>query len=78
MVPGPVKAVLLLFPIDALMEKRNVNVRMLGSLQKVSSCWDKTVFWVKQTVSCCFVVLESETECGCLVIYFRYHMHAGL
>jgi hypothetical protein len=74
MVPGPVKAIVLLFPIDADGEekRKREDARIATEGQPML---DKTIFWVKQTVSClgCCV-----TECGYLIIFFRYQMHAGL
>ena len=51
MVPGPVKALVLLFPIDAEGEERRKreDARIATEGQPML---DKTIFWVKQTVSC--------------------------
>ena len=53
MVPGPVKAVVLLFPIDADGEERRKreDARIATEGQPML---DETIFWVKQTVSSCF------------------------
>ena len=70
MVPGPVKAVILLFPIDAEgEEKRKRDDARIATEGQAKL--DNTIFWVKQTVIFFFFFLfcfESvlETECGCL------------
>jgi ubiquitin carboxyl-terminal hydrolase L3 len=63
MVPGPVKALVLLFPIDDEGEEKRKrdDARIATEGQPML---DKTIFWVKQTVSYLVVVLESVTECG--------------
>ena len=59
MVPGPVKAVVLLFPIDADGEekRKREDARIATDGQPML---DKTIFWVKQTVSC---VWDRAIEC---------------
>ena len=63
MVPGPVKALVLLFPIDAEGEERRKreDARIATEGQPML---DKTIFWVKQTVSCYLFIyfLESITD----------------
>ena len=74
MIPGLVKAVVLLFPIDLEGEERRKreDARIATEGQPML---DKTIFWVKQTVSCCFVVFGKRR---CLIILFRYQMRVGL
>ena len=50
MVPGPVKAVILLFPIDTEGEekRKREDARIATEGQPML---DNTIFWVKQTVS---------------------------
>jgi len=54
LIPGPVKAVVLLFPIDAEGEekRKREDARIAKEGQPML---DKTIFWVKQTVSCFFL-----------------------
>jgi hypothetical protein len=74
MVPGPVKALVLLFPIETEGEERRKreDARIATEGQPML---DDTIFWIKQTVS--FVVLENELHVD-IHIFFRYRMHAVL
>ena len=75
MVPGPVKAVILLFPIDAEGEERRKrdDARIAKEGQPML---DSTIFWMEQTVEFLFVAaFESETDYGC---WIRYQMHVAL
>ena len=71
MIPGPVKALILLFPIEPEGEekRKREDARIATEGQPML---DNTIFWVKQTVSCQFFsfLLESVTECGCLIIFY--------
>lgn len=51
MVPKPVKAVILLFPISKELEDERIaeDARLEKDGQ---SCIDPTIFWIKQTVRC--------------------------
>lgn len=51
MIPGPVKALVLLFPIEEEAEekRKREDARIATEGQPML---DKTIFWVKQTVSC--------------------------
>lgn len=51
MVPGPVKALVLLFPIEPEGEERRKR-EDLRIAKEGQPKLDKTIFWVKQTVSC--------------------------
>lgn len=65
MIPGPVKALVLLFPIEAEGEekRKREDARIATEGQPML---DETIFWVKQTVSCVIFwggdLLESVTE----------------
>ena len=78
MVPSPVKAVILLFPIDAEGEERRKcdDTRIAKEGQPML---DSTFFWMKQTVEFLLLLVlkacQYETSCGC---WIRYQMDVAL
>ena len=78
MVPGPVKAVILLFPIDAEGEERHKcdYIRIAEEAQHILYI---SFFWMKQTVEFLLLLVlkacQYETSCGC---WIRYQMDVAL
>ena len=62
MVPQPVKAVILLFPLKDDFKKKR-DARYAQKLQEVGEGHiDPTIIWIKQTVRVGFILSESESR----------------